>query len=69
MKISDLARINESTWTPEDQIDEKLDKIWEVMNNSIERGMRTKGVLPGGKNNFFFLFFFIFLFFFLLFLF
>lgn len=48
-----IARIlytNELKWRTVDEIDKGLDGIWAVMNDCIERGCRTEGVLPGGLN-------------------
>lgn len=50
MSIAQLALANEVAWTREEDIRPKLLKIWEVMNTSIERGMRSQGILPGGLN-------------------
>jgi len=41
---------NESVLDSEDQVRERLRKIWSVMDASIERGLRTEGILPGGLN-------------------
>jgi len=38
---------NEKTWMDESEIRRRLDRIWEVMHNCINRGLRTKGLLPG----------------------
>lgn len=50
INIAQLAFENEKAWTPENLIRPRLLEIWNVMNASIERGMRTHGVLPGGLN-------------------
>jgi L-serine dehydratase len=39
---------NESVLDSEHQVRERLRKIWSVMDDSIERGLRTEGILPGG---------------------
>ncbi len=39
---------NESVLDSEDQVRARLRKIWSVMDDSIERGLRTEGILPGG---------------------
>lgn len=46
--IADLKRANELAHMPEDQYHRQLHKIWAVMNECIERGLRRDGVLPGG---------------------
>src|SRR5206468_1537972 len=38
------------TWRSESEIDRGIDRIWSVMNDCIERGCRTEGILPGGLN-------------------
>jgi len=41
---------NESALRPEAEVRARLREIWSVMNESIERGLRTEGILPGGLN-------------------
>jgi L-serine dehydratase len=48
MSIAEVMMENEKTWRPEQQIAQGILKIWEVMKNSVARGIRTDGVLPGG---------------------
>ncbi len=50
LSIAQLALANETTWTPQADIKPRMLNIWRVMNASIERGMVTPGVLPGGLN-------------------
>ena len=50
LSIAQVAMENEKTWTPEHEIKPKLLKIWEVMHDSIQRGLHTEGVLPGKLN-------------------
>jgi len=45
--IAEVVLENEKTWMEESEIRRKLDRIWEVMQNCIIRGLRTKGTLPG----------------------
>ena len=47
-RIPDMMRINELALRSPDQVKNGLLERWAVMNDSIERGMRTDGVLPGG---------------------
>jgi len=47
LSIADLVFRNERTWRDEDEILAGIDGIWSAMNECIERGMRTEGVLPG----------------------
>ena len=41
---------NEGTLRPEQEVRERLQYIWSVMNACIERGLVTEGILPGGLN-------------------
>ena len=47
LSIAGVVCKNEKTWRDGDAIDAGLDGIWAAMNACIERGMRTKGALPG----------------------
>ncbi len=46
--ISDLMMANEAVLRSETEVRERLRRIWSVMNESIDRGLRTEGILPGG---------------------
>ncbi|EKE84267.1 L-serine ammonia-lyase [Idiomarina xiamenensis] len=48
MRISSLMLANEKVFRSEDEIRAGLLKIWHTMQGSIERGIRTEGILPGG---------------------
>ncbi len=48
LSISDLMLQNECVWHSEDQVRKKLLNIWQVMQNCVDRGCRTSGILPGG---------------------
>jgi L-serine dehydratase len=39
---------NEKAWRPEAEVYAGVQRIWSVMRDSIERGLRTEGILPGG---------------------
>jgi L-serine dehydratase len=41
---------NESALRTEQEVRERIGKIWSVMNSCIERGLQTTGILPGGLN-------------------
>ena len=49
-RIPEMMRINELALRSPDQVRGGLLDRWAVMNDSIERGMRNDGVLPGGLN-------------------
>ena len=46
--ISDIMLANELSWRGEAEIREGLLHIWSVMQECVERGTHTPGVLPGG---------------------
>ena len=46
--IAAVMRANERHWRTDAEIDAGLLKIWRVMQDCVERGCRTDGVLPGG---------------------
>ncbi|MGI9338431.1 MAG: L-serine ammonia-lyase [Gammaproteobacteria bacterium] len=48
MPISDIMMANEKTMRDENDIRQKLLDIWRVMQECVDRGARTEGVLPGG---------------------
>jgi len=48
LAVSDLVLRNECARRPESEVREGLLDIWRVMQQCIEAGMRTDGVLPGG---------------------
>lgn len=50
LSIAEVLWENELAWNDKQQIKENLLKIWQVMNNSIERGINQDGILPGGLN-------------------
>ncbi len=41
---------NEKAWRSESEVRARAQRIWSVMRDSIERGLRTEGILPGGLN-------------------
>ncbi|MEJ3651522.1 L-serine ammonia-lyase [Actinomycetes bacterium KLBMP 9759] len=46
--ISELMLANELAWRTEAEVREGLLRIWAVMQECVERGAHTPGVLPGG---------------------
>jgi L-serine dehydratase len=48
MRIDQIVHGNELRHCTDDQIGQKLDRIWEVMSDCIQRGCQTEGTLPGG---------------------
>ena len=47
LSISGLALVNELALWSREELDGKLARVWQVMRECIERGMRTEGLLPG----------------------
>jgi L-serine dehydratase len=41
---------NEKAWHTEEEVREHLGRVWQVMKECVERGLRTEGILPGGLN-------------------
>ena len=50
MTIAQLMMENEKTWRSERQIREGILKIWQVMKECVEEGIKKEGILPGGLN-------------------
>lgn len=50
ISIHELALKNELTFRSREEIREGLQRIWKVMQECVEKGCRTKGILPGGLN-------------------
>jgi L-serine dehydratase len=46
--VSEIVLANECSWLPEAEVRAKLLHIWHCMRESIKRGCRIEGVLPGG---------------------
>jgi L-serine dehydratase len=46
--IAEVMRRNERHWRSDAEIDAGLLRIWQVMQDCVERGCRTEGILPGG---------------------
>ena len=46
--IAELMRRNERHWRSDAEIDAGLARIWQVMQDCVDRGCRADGVLPGG---------------------
>ncbi len=48
LKISKLVMQNEKAFRSEDDIKNRLDEIWNVMQKCVEQGCKKKGTMPGG---------------------
>jgi len=50
LSVAAMKRTNEETRISRRALDRGIDRIWEVMNACIERGLGQGGILPGGLN-------------------
>ncbi|MBF0278689.1 MAG: L-serine ammonia-lyase [SAR324 cluster bacterium] len=50
LSIMEIMFRNEKNWRTETEIYQGLSGIWEAMQECVRRGLRQKGVLPGGLN-------------------
>jgi L-serine dehydratase len=50
LSISQLMMENEKAWRSEEKTREGLLKIWAVMQECVNNGMKNRGILPGGLN-------------------
>jgi L-serine dehydratase len=48
MRISSIMMKNEQVFQPKEEIIKKLWHIWQVMYKSVQTGIHTEGILPGG---------------------
>ncbi|MCW1950775.1 MAG: L-serine ammonia-lyase [Octadecabacter sp.] len=46
--VADMKRQNELSRIAVADLDKGLDRLWQVMNDCIDRGLMTDGILPGG---------------------
>lgn len=50
LSIAEMKKANELKFMDEAAFITKVDKIWQVMNSCIDRGLEKEGILPGGLN-------------------
>ncbi|GHA54938.1 L-serine ammonia-lyase [Amylibacter ulvae] len=48
--IAQMKYANETVETPAEELDKGIKRIWQVMNDCIDAGLATDGILPGGLN-------------------
>ncbi|MGB0959051.1 MAG: L-serine ammonia-lyase [Halocynthiibacter sp.] len=48
--IAEMKRANELAHHSAEHLDHGINRLWQVMNDCIERGLKTHGILPGGLN-------------------
>jgi len=50
LTIAEMKRQNELRHRSNDELEKGMARVWEVMNDCINRGMEGTGILPGGLN-------------------
>ena len=50
LAIWEIVRANECALRSAEEVERYIDRILTVMHESVERGLRTEGILPGGLN-------------------
>ena len=50
LSIAQMKRANEEKVSGADALNKELEQIWNAMNSCIERGLKRKGIMPGGLN-------------------
>ena len=50
LKFADILLANELACRSAAEVNAGIDRLWAVMNDCIDRGCRTEGILPGGLN-------------------
>jgi L-serine dehydratase len=48
LTIAQMKRANEEVTVSREELDAKLDKIWDAMKGCIDRGLAVDGIMPGG---------------------
>jgi len=48
LSIAQMKRANELKFRSKTELDAGIDRVWQVMNDCINRGMKGEGILPGG---------------------
>lgn len=48
LSISRLMFENERVWRSEADINQQLDTLWQTMNDCIDKGCQSEGIMPGG---------------------
>ena len=46
--IWEIALANEIAWRPESEVRAYVARVWQTMEDCLERGINTEGILPGG---------------------
>jgi L-serine dehydratase len=48
LSIAQMKRANELKFRSKPELDQGITRVWQVMNDCIDRGMKGEGILPGG---------------------
>jgi L-serine dehydratase len=48
LSIAEMKRSNEETRHSREELDAKLDQVWDAMRACIDRGLSQEGIMPGG---------------------
>jgi L-serine dehydratase len=48
LAIWQIVLANETAWRPESEVRAYVARVWKAMEECLERGLRTEGILPGG---------------------
>ena len=48
LAIWQIALANEVAWRPESEVRAYIARVWQTMEDCLERGINTEGILPGG---------------------
>ncbi len=48
LTIAQMKRANELKFRSKAELDQGITRVWQVMNDCIDRGMKGEGILPGG---------------------
>lgn len=50
LSIAEMKRCNERARYTAPELDQALERVWQVMEDCLNRGLQTDGILPGGLN-------------------
>ncbi len=50
LAIWQIVLANEASWRPEREVRAYVARVWKTMEECLDRGLRTEGILPGGLN-------------------
>jgi len=50
LAIWQIVLANEACWRPESEVRVYVARVWKAMEECLDRGLRTEGILPGGLN-------------------